>query len=175
MMPRNINELDPSTSESITEQLRYGVPPPDYVRLFTVGRESQLTNLENSLSASMKDHGGALLVKANYGAGKSHLLKVVREMALEAGYAVGLVVVNSQEGVRFNRLDTILGSICREIEIDCSGKKGVGRLFEAFAQSSAAHLPKEIRQVRERISSRGHWDHSEYLKSSAVYTALRAW
>lgn len=124
-MPNDISHLDPGTAEGIVEQLRYGVPPPDYVRLFTVGRESQLHELESSLSAPTGGQGNALLVKANYGAGKSHLLKIVREMALDAGYAVSLVVVNAQEGVRFNRLDTIVGSICREMEVDHSGKRGL--------------------------------------------------
>ena len=174
-MPTDIRELDPAAAERIVEQMRYGVPPPDYVRLFTVGRESQLRELERSLSAPTNDHGSALLVKANYGAGKSHLLKVVREIALDAGYAVSLVVVNSQEGVRFNRLDTILGSVCREIEVSHSGKKGVGKLLDRFAQAPPGKLGNEIGEVRERISSRGRWDHSEYLKSPAVYAALRAW
>ena len=174
-MPNDISHLDPGAAEGIVEQLRYGVPPPDYVRLFTVGRESQLHELESSLSAPTDGQGNALLVKANYGAGKSHLLKIVREMALDAGYAVSLVVVNAQEGVRFNRLDTIVGSICREMEVDHSGKKGIGRLFDAFVQAPGAKLEKEIREVRERISSRGNWDHSEYLKSPPIYVALRAW
>ncbi len=174
-MPKDMTQFDPGTAEGIVEQLRYGVPPPDYVRRFTVGREAQLRDLEQSLSAPRNDHGSALLVKANYGGGKSHLLKVVREMALDAGYAVSLVVVNSQEGVRFNRLDTIFGSICRDIEVGHSARKGIGRLFEAFAKTPGAQLEGEIRQIRERISSRGRWDHSEYLKSPAVYVALRAW
>lgn len=174
-MSKHIRQLTTGTAEGIVEQLRYGVPPPDYVRLFTVGRESQLLELESSLATPTNDQGSALLVRANYGAGKSHLLKVVREMALDAGYAVSLVVVNSQEGVRFNRLDTILGSICREIEVGQSSKKGIGRLFDAFALASSAKLGKEIREVRERISSKGRWDHSEHLKSPAVYVALRAW
>jgi hypothetical protein len=174
-MTMDIKQLDLATAENIVEQLRYGVPPPDYVRLFTVGRVSQLDELEKSLSAPANNQGSALLVKANYGAGKSHLLKDVREIALDAGYAVTLVVVNSQEGVRFNRLDTILGSICQYAEVDHSGKKGIGRFFDSFAQASAYKLGTDIRDIRDRISSSGRWDHSEYLKSPAVYIALRAW
>src|SRR5262245_1975521 len=171
----DIPQLDTGTAESIVEQMRYGVPPPDYVRLLTVGREDQLRQLENSLSAPTNGHGKAFLVKANYGAGKSHLLKIVREIAIDAGYAVSLVVVNSQEGVRFNRLDTILGAVCREIEVDHSGAKGIGRLFDLFAQALANNIEPEMQDVRSRISGNGRWDYSEYLKSPPVYIALRAW
>src|SRR5207248_4450641 len=91
--------FDQGTAERVVEQLRYGVPPPEHVRAFTVGREAQLKELERSLDQNDPSVGAALLVKANYGGGKSHLLKVVRETALQSGYAVSLVVVNSQEGV----------------------------------------------------------------------------
>ena len=50
-----------------------------------------------------------LLIHANYGAGKSHLLRVLRELALERGFAVALIVADAQGGVRFNRMDTVFG------------------------------------------------------------------
>lgn len=174
-MDMDLAAFDRVTAERIIEQLRYGVPPPAHVRAFTVGRGTQLHALEESLGHPSEDKGSALLVKANYGSGKSHLLKVVREMALEAGYAVSLVVIDAQSGVRFNRMDTIFGAICRELEIRGEDQKGVGALFDAFAQSTSARMSREMQRTRERISSSGKWDLSDYLKSQAVYVALRAW
>lgn len=167
--------FDRATAERVVEQLRYGVPPPEHVRAFTIGREAQLQELERSLEQTNAATGAALLVKANYGSGKSHLLKVVREIALRSGYAVSLVVVNTQEGVRFNRMDTIFGAICHELEIAGQKQKGVGALFDAFAGVSSAQLTQDIQRVRDRISRSGHWDNSDYLKSPAIYVALRAW
>lgn len=170
-----IERLDPATAERIVEQLRYGVPPPEHIRAFTVGREEQLHELERSLNSPSLNQGSALLVRANYGAGKSHLLKVIREMALDAGYAVSLAVINSQEGVRFNRMDTILGAVCRGLEVDRLGNKGIGALFEAFAHTPGGQLSADLRRTRERISNGGKWDHSDHLASPALYVALRAW
>ena len=174
-MPSTVERLDPAAAERIAEQLRFGVPPPEQVRAFTVGREEQLGELERSLGSPTSDRGAALLVRANYGAGKSHLLKVIREMALDSGYAVSLVVVNAQEGVRFNRMDTILSAVCRELEVGHSGGKGVGELFAAFARTPGAQLAPDLRAIRDRISDRGKWDYSDFLSSAAVYVALRAW
>ena len=167
--------FDRASAERVVEQLRYGVPPPEHVRAFTVGREAQLKELERSLDRHDRTVGAALLVKANYGSGKSHLLKVVREIALKSGYAVSLVVVNSQEGVRFNRMDTIFGAICRELEVPARNEKGIGTLLDAFAQAPGARLPQDMQRARERISKGGRWDSSDYLKSAALYVALRAW
>ena len=174
-MSRTECGLDPAVADRIIEQLRFGVPPPDYVRLLTVGRDDQLRELEQSLGRPTDGHGSALLIKANYGAGKSHLLKVIREMALDARYAVSLVIVNAHEGVRFNRLDTILGAVCRELEVDHSGRKGVGSLFDAFTSVPNSKVTTAMREMRNRISGAGHWDHSEYLKAPGIYVAVRAW
>jgi len=168
-------QYDRATAERVVEQLRYGVPPPEHVREFTVGRESQLRALEDSLARPIEGRGSALLVKANYGSGKSHLLRVVREMALEAGYAVSYVVVDSAGGVRFNRMDTIFGAICRELQAKGHAYKGVGALFETFANRPPGGMSKDLEQIRRRISSDGKWDLSDYLKSPAIYVALRAW
>ena len=173
----NMNDaaFDQATAERIVEQLRYGVPPPEHVCAFTVGRQTQLKALERSLGHPSKDRGSALLVKANYGGGKSHLLRVVREMALDAGYAVSLVVVDVQGGVRFNRMDTIFGAICRELEVKGQESKGIGAIFDSFGGYRPARSTPEIKGFRDRISSGGKWDLSDFLKSPAVYVALRAW
>ncbi|HEY8743945.1 MAG TPA: BREX system ATP-binding domain-containing protein, partial [Chloroflexota bacterium] len=157
---------DAAAAMQMVEQLRYGIPPHGYSRLFTVGRHEQLLTLERQLHDAA---GTALLLQADYGAGKSHLLQVLRELALDAGFAVSLVVVNAQEGVRFDRIDTIFGATCRNLEVDGSGERGIGTLFGLMG---APHLPPLF---PHSLSSNGRWDYSEYLESPAMYVALRAW
>ncbi|MCI0407803.1 MAG: ATP-binding protein [Acidobacteria bacterium] len=172
-------ELAAPEAESVLESLRYGIPPRGYVRQFTVGREAQILELTRQLQSrpirSRQVRGSALLVRANYGAGKSHLLQVVREVALENEYVVSLIVADAQGGVRFNRMDTILGEVCRQLEVPGVEGKGVSRLFAAFATINEARLPADIRALRHKLSSGGRWDFAEVLRSSAIYVALRAW
>lgn len=169
MTANEIDGLNPTEAESIVESLRYGVPPNGSIRLFTVGRQEELDRLAESLDHPTQDRGAALLVKADYGAGKSHLLRVVREMALESNYAVSLVQVNALEGVRFNRMDTILGAICSRMEVPGDTGLGIGRLFDAF--NLYEYEPEEFNS----ISSGGDWDYSDFLSAPGVYVALRAW
>jgi hypothetical protein len=72
-------------------------------------------------------------------------------------------------------MDTIFGAICRELEVRGQQEKGIGTLFDAFANSPAAGLSRELQRIRERISSNGKWDLSDFLRSPALYVALRAW
>jgi hypothetical protein len=48
-------------------------------------------------------------------------------------------------------------------------------LFDVFAESTRARLPRKLQRTHERISSGGKWDLSDFLKSPALYVALRAW
>jgi P-loop Domain of unknown function (DUF2791) len=161
--------LTSTEAESIIENLRYGVPPHGSIRHFTVGRKNELEWLRQSLTHPTRNRGAALLVKANYGAGKSHLLQLVREMALESNYAVSLVEVNALEGVRFNRMDTIMGAISQRMEVPGDSGIGIGRLFDAF-ECRSDETDESI-----AISSDEYWGYSDYLKAPGVYVALRAW
>lgn len=175
---REVDSVSPSEAESIIESLRYGVPPRGRVRDFTVGRESQIRGLTRALEGAKGDSGSkgkALLLRANWGAGKSHLLEVVREVALERGYCVTLIVADAKNGVRFNRMETILGEACRQIEVPETDRKGIGALLAAFAAANESSLPRSSRNLRSDISAGGQWNTSDTLKSQAIYIALRAW
>ena len=91
--------------------MRKGIPPDGFVRYFTVGRESEIAQLRAKLNPN---GGGALLLKANYGSGKTHLLRFIREHALEENWVVSVISLDSAAAVRFNRMDQIGRASCRE-------------------------------------------------------------
>jgi len=158
-------------AESIIESLRKGVPPSEYVQHFTVGREAELNKLSSSLSSPRDGVGSALLVKANYGAGKTHLLNVIREMALGADYAVALVTMDSAGGVRANRMDQVFGAICRAIETP-GAEKGIGGFLDLVVSRGQKNKNSD---EWKQLSDDGRWSMSDYLASSAMFLSLRAW
>jgi P-loop Domain of unknown function (DUF2791) len=165
-------------AERVIESLRFGIPPQGQVLNFTVGRRAEITQLTQRLHpefATTKKRDRSLLVSANWGSGKSHLLQVIREVGLKNGFAVSLIVADAQGGVRFNRMDTIFGAVCREIEIPHGCGKGVGELFNAYSTVKSSNLNSEARLLRSELSNEGKWDYSETLKSAAMFVALRAW
>jgi len=107
--------LTPIQAERALEDLRKGIPPTGLLEHFTVGRKTEIQWLDDHL---VDDESYSLLLKANYGSGKSHLLQLIREKALNAGFAVSLVVLDAKSGVRFNRMDQIFGRILRNLEIE---------------------------------------------------------
>jgi chromosomal replication initiation ATPase DnaA len=72
--------MDSFQAQHIIESLRLGIPPEGYVRQFTVGRTKEIEDLIKRLQVHNET---AVLLMANYGSGKTHLLKYIREESLE--------------------------------------------------------------------------------------------
>lgn len=170
-----VDDLSINEAEQIIESLRAGLPAVGYLQQFTVGREDEVKRLENTLHEGDDDLGTALLVQANYGAGKSHLLQLIREMALDAGFAVSLVTVDAKGGVRFNRMDQVVGAITRSLNFEQGSTPGVGALFNAFESASLTSVSGADFKLYHRITARDRWDSSQALRSPAMWVALRAW
>jgi hypothetical protein len=115
-----------------------------------------------------------LLLKANYGSGKSHLLRFIRETALKEGFAISSVTLDAKSAVRFNRMDQILGAVWRGLEIPDARSKGVRPFFDFVCQQ--ARKSKGARgQQWDKITNKNKWDFSQVLDSPANFIALRAW
>ncbi len=120
-----------------------GVPPMGHTLEFTVGRKTELKELKRTLTANAVAESGRFL-KANYGGGKSHLLRVIRELALEAGYVVSFVTMDARGGVRGNRMDQLFEAVCRGIELPPGGPGGLATLFD-LAVGSGINVDRVVR------------------------------
>lgn len=160
-------------AQRVIESLRKGIPPDGFIRHFTVGRASEVAQLTERLDDVVP---GALLLKANYGSGKTHLLRFTRECALEKGFAVSTVTLDCKGAVRFNRMDQVFGAICRNIEVpDGLGQKGIRSVLN-FLVERIEHAKSDTAGAFWRdLTNNWRWDYSEVLDSPAVFVALRAW
>lgn len=171
------DSLTPAQAGRVLEDLRKGIPPSRCLELFTVGRRTEIQWLDDHLN---KGEAYALLLKANYGSGKSHLLQLIREKALKANFAASLVILDAKSGVRFNRMDQIFGAILRNLEVtlEDGSSGGLVEVLDFFADSaeSAKSNPTapESRFWAE-VTNNWRWDYSEKLTSPPVFIALRAW
>jgi hypothetical protein len=169
--------MSPRLAEKLLEDLRKGIPPVGALELFTVGRNEEIGWLDNHL---VDDEAHALLLKANYGSGKSHLLQLIREKALRECFAVSLVVLDAKSGVRFNRMDQIFGQILRHMEVGLVDGKigGLSHLLDHFvdcAEQARSEKGAEAYEFWKAVTNNWKWDYSEELKSPPFFIALRAW
>jgi hypothetical protein len=167
--------MKPAEAQRVIEQLRMGIPPAGYTKHFTVGRIHEIQKLETSL------HGNGapvLLLQANFGSGKSHLLRYIRDHALSQNFAVSFVTLDAQSGVRFNRMDQIMGAILRNIEIPPHlGPAGLASTLNVLRRACevAREKPGNVNGFWKDLTNGWKWDFSEKLESAPMFVAIRAW
>jgi hypothetical protein len=165
--------MDVAQAKRVIESLRTGIPPDGFVRQFTVGRAPEIAKLTERLDNVVP---GALLCKANYGSGKTHLLRFIRECALEKGFVVSAVTVDARGAVRFNRMDQVFGAICRNIEVPgVSGQKGIRPVLNFVVDQLERTKDAKANRFWQELTNNWRWDYSEVLESPAVFIAVRAW
>ena len=169
--------LKPKQAEQLLEKLRMGIPPAGFVEKFTVGRKEEIRWLDDHL---INGESYSLLLKANYGAGKTHLLELIREKALQKRFGVSLAVLDAKSGVRFNRMDQMFGAILRNIQIAMlDGTPGnLEQTLDFLAEASEIARTDPAAPGHEfwaKVTNNWRWDYSEELASPPLFVAFRAW
>jgi len=161
-------------AQRVIESLRKGIPPDGLVKHFTVGRHSEVAQLLEYLRANKPC---SVLLQANYGSGKTHLLRFLRECALSSGFVVSSVTLDAKSAVRFNRMDQIMGAIFRNLELPTTpGVRGLRAFFDLMLASCQKHKAEGSNSGFWVDLSHGwKWDYSDQLNSPALFAALRAW
>lgn len=113
---------------SIIETLRSGVTSRSLARLFCYGREALLEKAERELSA-IRDGGGSrgIVIRGEYGEGKTHLLNAIANEALKMNFAVSFVVLSKE--TPFNRLDKVYPKLVANTYIPGQGEPGIVALL----------------------------------------------
>jgi len=75
----------------VIEAFRAGIVPGNWIRGWTVGRAKELSQIKTWLHDQTS---GTLVIKGEYGAGKSHLIEYLYHQALELKYAAARVSID---------------------------------------------------------------------------------
>ncbi len=137
----------------IVEGLRSGIPFRETARTFTLGREQNIASLarlmdpvEQGRSAPAK----GLIIRAQYGEGKTHLLNAVAAMAEERNWLVSMVTLSKETPL--DRLDYLYPKIMQNVYRPGSHQPGLEAIIrEALG---APHLVADSRQLD--VSARVH-------------------
>jgi len=155
------------------ESLRKGLPPTGWVRQFTVGRQSEIQELRARLERA---ETGALLLHANYGTGKTHMLRYIQEEALECGYVVSFVTLDANGAVRFSQMDQIMGAVVNQLQIPHgSGSCGLADLFDVVSDAIKRDSISPDHGFWYSAALKSRWETSYEFGAYAMFLALRSW
>lgn len=130
------NQITRIQARRAFRQLKRGVCPDENIRLFTVGlgeelgRISDLIELVRSGQASCE----SCFLEAPYGGGKSHLLKAVECLALEAGFGVAQVTHDHYDRA-FNHPPRYIHYIYENLCIPGLSVRGLGNMIPILLRS----------------------------------------
>lgn len=79
------------------EAMRLGVVPRADLTTYTVGRDDELAIVDQDLGQTKAQGGAIRAFLGEYGAGKTHLLELIREYALAQNFLTARVVLNPEE------------------------------------------------------------------------------
>src|SRR6266550_6131949 len=88
--------VKPANARSIIESLKTGTVPDEGAEYFTAGRDRWLESLRINLEDVSEGDRKIRLFNGRYGDGKTHLMRLLRSMALEANFVVGYVAITKE-------------------------------------------------------------------------------
>lgn len=152
-MPELVNQLSIDEAQAIIVSLSDGVVPKEGAHLFTAGREKWLQSLSRDLTslASATNRSGRLrIVNGKNGDGKTHLMHLIRNMALDAGFAVSYVVISKD--IPLYKSDRVYSAIGRSLITSHHREQGGLRAIlhpEAPDPAIAANYHERTESIRK--------------------------
>ena len=142
------NELEQHEAERILESLRAGVPFAALAQKLPIGRSALLDRVGAMLQTG---RGGPLLVRANYGEGKTHFLQAVTGSALSAGHVVSAISISREAPL--NNLGALFKAVTTGTRTPGSQRLGLAPLLdrlqarapEVLASLEHAGIPDRLR------------------------------
>jgi len=134
-------ELTQDQSRAVLQALRDGQVPPYHALELCVGREPIIESYRALLDGVTEGQAAVRFVRGDYGHGKSMLLRVFEEIALQRQFAVARLSVRSE--LPFNKLEELYRKIVREIQVP-SGRKGIEALLRQWVNTLRRNVDKRI-------------------------------
>ncbi len=145
-------------AEQVLESLRSGVPSAALADRLALGRE-RLLNQADRVLAGAPPH--ALLVRANYGDGKTHFLESVAVRARRARWVVSTVSVSRE--VPLANLDKFYGAVASATRVPDSSVSGLAPLLDRLRHRGTARtgldgVPERLRYALDAycLDEAGH-------------------
>jgi hypothetical protein len=90
-------DRDETESVRVLEAMRLGVVPSSSIDVYTVGRDVEVGQVQADLGKAKTGDGAVRAFLGDYGTGKTHLLQLAEERALEENFVTARVVLDPRE------------------------------------------------------------------------------
>lgn len=144
MNPKELAQL-------VITSLRKGIPPQRGFQLYSVGHEKLITGVKKHHMSQIAQHGLILFINGSYGSGKTHLFRLLREIALGHDCLVSNVELKAKENP-FSKFEKVFSSIVRNIQTPAMDRNGISREAEPFSRVLDEALAMQVVGSRENLT-----------------------
>jgi hypothetical protein len=141
-----VDSFEITKNKKIVEAFRLGVVPGFAVQDITVGRVKEIKKVEKWLA---KDSGSLMMI-GQYGQGKSHIIRYIREKALDEGYLVGYCDIGEES--KMHKPKSVFNTIMKSLEFEGKDQQKSNdlakflKLYAAFASKSNVKIEKNVNE-----------------------------
>jgi hypothetical protein len=105
--------MEKQQARHIIETLRAGVPSREVSAVLMEGQGSLLNKSHENLGRVAQGESATLIVRGQYGEGKTHLLSAIENIAMASGFAVSSIVLSKE--TPFNRINKVYEAIAHSV------------------------------------------------------------
>jgi len=116
-------------ARQLLEALRVGIAPAQHIKELTIGLESERASLAEGLVAAHQAGGAVRAVIGEYGYGKTHLVELTAQEALERNFIVATTSLDLGE-VPAHRAIAVYTSLLRGLRYPDSDERGLEHLID---------------------------------------------
>ncbi len=109
-----------SADRAAIRRLRRGIVPASHVLSLSVGIEANVAVMSAELERLKDGKGRACFIQGDWGAGKTHLLAIVRSLATNGGFAVAYLNLNGNSAA-LNQPQRFYHLIATRLQVRCAG------------------------------------------------------
>lgn len=167
--------MDKQQARHIIETLRAGVPSREVSSVLMEGQAALLSRSHDALSRIAQGETAALIVRGQYGEGKTHLLSAIENMARAEGFAVSSIVLSKE--TPFNRINKVYEAAAHAVaasDLPRAGFEDILLKLHPSDDSTDDIIDYAEKQLHPKISHvvRNYLREGDTLKRSQLYDDL---
>lgn len=146
--------IEQSLAVRVIESLRRGIPPQRGVDLYSVGNEKLIEGIKKYHLSGIDQRGIIRFISGSWGAGKTHVFRLLREVAFQHDCLVSNIELNNND-TALNKFERVFYSIIRNVAtpaIYASNAPAESAPFGRVVQEALAYLSTGSRTVSAEIS-----------------------
>ena len=133
-------------ARQIVEALRMGVAPAQHIQELTIGLEDERTSVTEGLNHAHQAGGAVRAVIGDYGFGKTHIVELAAQEALQRGFLVAVTSLDLQELPPHRSFD-IYRSLMHNVRYPDTDERGLRPLLENAM--TAPRVPEQLCELTE--------------------------